>query len=216
MTIFVGGRRALALTCVVALAASGCSRDAERGSDADPDGASTGATSSVSPTPTPGATAPRTPGGSSPTERNRGPGIPGTVPPEVVTEAEEGVDEYVSQVGDALGSPSTEEELTLAAVTGAALEELRNRVAEYEASGWRVVGEPRVVRHRVVRYRKGPESVVVRACIDNSDVRVVDSEGQTVPGSLPAKPRTLNVLTLVRAGEGWAVSEQRLAPQPDC
>lgn len=218
MTIFVDGRRAVALATVALLAVGGCSKDADREVDAG----ERESTSSAEATGSPGSTdgsggnadeSPAPDGESGPTEKT---GTPAAVPDEVVAETEDGVEDYVEDVGDAMEQPSADEDLDLDAVTGAALEELRNRVAEYETSGWRVVGQPRVVRHRVVRYRKDPESAVVRACLDNSDVRVVDSEGRTVPGSRPAEPRSLNILTLVRTGDGWAVSEQRLAARPDC
>lgn len=215
MTIFVHGRGAVALATVALLAVGGCSKsvDSEADSgDREPTSNVDGVTSPESPTGSPGsADGPSTPGGSDGTA-----GTPAPVPDEVVADTEDGVEDYVADVGDVMKKPSSDEDLDLDAVTGAALEELRNRVVEYETSGWRVVGEPTVVRHRVVRYRKDPESAVVRACLDNSDVRVVDSEGRTVPGSRPAKPRSLNILTLVKTGDGWAVSEQRLAARPDC
>ena len=99
-------------------------------------------------------------------------------------------------------------------VTGAALAELRNTAAEYEDNGWQVRGTPKVLDEQVVR-RVGGSSLVVRACVDNSSVRVVDAAGKRVPNSSPA-PRTLNVLTLVRKDDAWVVTEQRPALNPDC
>ena len=98
--------------------------------------------------------------------------------------------------------------------TGAALAELRNTATEYEDNGWQVTGRSKVVDEQVVR-RVGDTSLVVRACVDNSSVRVVDAEGRPVPNSSPA-PRTLNVLTLARQGDTWVVTEQRPARNPDC
>lgn len=194
------------------LALAGCSSDPddEPSGDSGPSaGASVEASGEGDPTATP---SPGEPGSTDP-----GPdAAPAAVTDEVAQETEEGVTDYVADVGDVLADPSSEEEVDLATVTGAALEDLRNQVIEYEASGWRVVGEPRVVRHRVVRYYEDPEVAVVRACVDNSAVRVVDAQGRTVPGSRSASPRSLNVFTLVRVDGRWAVGEQRLATRPDC
>ena len=143
-----------------------------------------------------------------------GPSVP--VPSAVRSEAAEAADDYLDTVGDVLEEPDPSSEETLPAVTGAALETLRNQIAEYDASGWKIVGEPVIVRQRVVTYSDDPPVAVVRACIDNSDVRVVDSTGKTVPGSTPVSPRTLNLFTLVKEKGAWAIAESRPAARPDC
>lgn len=207
-TTYANGRRVAALLAVAVLALAGCSSQGDPEESAASSGASPDA---------PGASEGTTPSADEQTVATPGPDSPAVpAPGEVSEETEEGVEEYVEDLGDVLADPSTEEEIAPETVTGAALEDLRNQVAEYEASGWRVVGEPRVVRHRVVRYHETPETAVVRACIDNSRVRVVDADGRAVPGSRPASPRTLNVLTLVKVDGDWAVAERRLAARPDC
>lgn len=142
---------------------------------------------------------------------------PSSIPvPDVVRDdTEEASSDFVDTMGDVLEEPDSSEQV-VPSVTGAALEELRNRIAEYEASGWRVVGEAVIVRQKVVQYVDDPESAVVRACVDNSRVRVIDAKGKTVPGSAPATPRTLNIFTMVKEKDAWVISESRLAPQPDC
>ena len=204
----------MALAAVLLLSVAGCSSDGERepAPTAGDEGQSTTA-ATPSPEDSEGTAKPDQPGN---TGAAAGSGSPAPVTEEVTQEAEEGIEDDAADVGDALEDPPVAEELSRDAVTGAALEDLRNRVAEYENSGWRVVGEPTVARHRVVRYSTNPESAVVRVCIDNSDIRVVDAAGRTVPGSRPANPRSLNILTLVKVGGAWAVSEQRLATRPDC
>lgn len=198
----------MAFLAVAVLALAGCS------SQDDPEDRPSGSAPSADAS---GPSEDVTPESGAPTVATPGPdATPVPAPDEVGEKTEKGVEEYVEDLGDVLADPSTEEEVAPDAVTGAALEDLRNQVAEYEASGWRVVGEPRVVRHRVVRYFDAPETAVVRACIDNSRVRVVDADGRTVPGSRPASPRSLNVLTLVKVDGEWAVAERRLATRPDC
>lgn len=138
------------------------------------------------------------------------------VPKAVREQASKGTDAYLDEADDALRSPDPEKPQTrYDNVTGAALETLLNTVAEYDKNGWRVVGKPKVVSQEVIEESK--KTLVVRACLDNSRVKVVDAEGAEVPNSRPANPRTLNILTLAKdkAGE-WVVSDQRPAADPDC
>ena len=178
-----------------------------QGSTSDPDSADEKSDDSNSPDPT--ATGPQDTSspGSEPT------GAP--VPEQVRQETKEATDDFIDVVSDVLKEPDSTSR-TVPSVTGAALEELHNRVVEYENSGWRVVGEAVIVRQKVVKYVEDPETAVVRACVDNSEVRVVDAKGNTVPGSKPARARTLNVFTVVKEKDTWVISESRLASQPDC
>lgn len=205
-TITVSGGRGLLLAVALLLTLPGCSD--ERPASSRRDNASA---------PTAGTTSPPAPG--EPGSTTPGPdAAPVAAPAEVVEATGLGVEEYVVGVSRALTDPSADPTAdgVVEAVTGAALEELRNRAVEYEAAGWRVVGEPEVVRHRVVEYYDDPELAVVRACVDNSAVRVEDADGRVVPGSTPPRPRSLNVLRLVRTEGRWVVAEQRLAARPDC
>lgn len=213
MTTSARVRRWTVLAAAGALLATGCSSSAD--DSPEPRTAGTGAT------PTPDARVSDEPSTDEPGPR----ATPVSPPPEVVTATGDAVDDYADAVGDVLADPPPGDDsgdsdvalVVLDAVTGAALEELRNQAAEYEASGWRVVGRPRVVRHRVAAYYTDPERAVVRACLDNSKVRVVDADGRTVPGSRPVHPRTLNVLTVVKDADGdWVVTAQRPAARPNC
>lgn len=142
---------------------------------------------------------------------------PDEVPRDVARQTDEATEKFLDRVGEKLEEPDAEQELkTLPGVTGAALDELRNRITEYDASGWQVVGEPTIVRQRVVRLLEDPERAIVHACIDNSSVRVVDADGKRVPNSKPAEPRTRNIITLVKSKGEWVVTEQRPATKPDC
>lgn len=143
---------------------------------------------------------------------------PRDVPAQVAKATEKATDDFIDKVGDELEKPDAKKDLkTVPGVTGAALDELRNRVAEYDASGWRVLGEPVVVRQQVVQLLDDPERAVVHACLDNSKVRVVDADGKRVPNSKPAEPRTRNIITMVKTKKGaWIVADQRPASKPDC
>lgn len=169
-----------------------------------------------------GTTSP-TPGSSaSPRSEPPAPGDsvdPDSLPASTLTAVEEGSDDYFATFGDVLGDPdATEVESTeaLPGVSGAALEEMLNTATEYQVNGWRIAGRPVVVRQRVVSATQDPDQVVVRACIDNSAVRVLDARGDEVPNSRPPRPRTRNILTLVRDGDSWVVDGQRPAVRPNC
>ena len=138
-----------------------------------------------------------------------------TVPRAVGRQVRQGTDAYLDEADDALRSPDPDQPPTAYdKVTGPALEALLNTVAEYDQNGWRVVGRPRVVAEEVIRHDK--DTVVVRACLDNSKVKVLDSEDEVVPNSRPKVKKTLNVLTLTHAKGEWVVSDQRPAAKPDC
>lgn len=213
---------------VLALGSSvltGCSRGADE-DDAPagdgPDATSTPAAGTASPSPDDGETGGEGPDGTDNEGGDGGPGTPvGRTPvdltPDEVEDVEDGTDDYFDDHTEALERPKKDPKpKDHPHITGDALEDLFNQVAEFERNGWRMAGTPEIVRQRVVRRTSNPDGVVVRACVDNSDVRVVDRNGDEVPNSRASTPRTLNVLTLVPKGDSWVVTDQRLAPKPDC
>jgi len=126
-----------------------------------------------------------------------------------------GTDAYLDEADDALRSPDPKQPPTsYDHVTGPALEALLNTVAEYDQNGWRVVGQPKVVSREVIH--QNGHTLVMRACLDNSKVKVLDAKGKRVPNSKQASARTLNILTLTRLKGEWVVSDQRPATKPDC
>ncbi|QCX26648.1 hypothetical protein [Nocardioides jishulii] len=144
---------------------------------------------------------------------------PADLPDVTLAAVEKGSDTFFDTFGKVLGQPDgTDVESTapLPGVTGAALEEMLNTAAEYQVNGWRIDGRPVVVRQDVVSATRDPDQVVVRACVDNSSVRVLDANGGEVPNSRPPRPRTRNILTLVREGDSWAVDAYRPAVRPNC
>ncbi|MFC6695020.1 hypothetical protein [Nocardioides daphniae] len=194
---------ALAVGLALGLALTGCSGSDEEAADDPAPKASASAT--PSPTAAPTATGSKV--------------DPGTLPAATVKAVGEGSTDYYEALTDALGDPSradTDDPEEFEGITGAALAELVNTLTEYEENGWRVEGEATVVDQEVVRATKDPDTVVVRACVDNSAIRIVDRNGDEVPNSRSPKPRTRNVLTLVRDGDSWVVAAQRPATRPNC
>lgn len=133
-------------------------------------------------------------------------------------QVEQGVDDFVRGHHDALSEPrdwAGNDDVHVPGVAGSALSDLLVTSEEYARNGWRVVGEPRVVAQQVVRRVDDVGGVVVRVCIDNSDVHVEEEDGTTVPHS-SGRGRTLNVVTVSELDGEWVVTSQRVARRPDC
>lgn len=144
---------------------------------------------------------------------------PSELPAKTVDAVETGGKEYFSGWSDALSGTEDIDPLKIDALPGlegAALAELLNTVSEYQENGWRIDGRPAVLSTRVLSATRDPDTVTVVACIDNSQVRLLDAKGKEVPNSRPTHPRTRNVLTLVPRGSDWVVGEQRPATRPNC
>lgn len=212
--------RWVALAAASALVLAGCSS-----SDDEPNADSPSSSAGQSPTESPSQSPDDSRDPSDPgralaefDEENSPTLAPRDVPDGVAKAAEKATTDFLDRVGEELEEPNAKKQLkTVPGVTGPALDELRNRVAEYDSSGWRVLGEPVIVSQRVVQLLEDPEQAVVDACIDNSAVRVVDPDGKRVPNSKPAEPRTRNIITLVKTKKGaWIVADQRPAAKPDC
>ena len=101
--------------------------------------------------------------------------------------------------------------------TGAVLGELEATRAEFDTMGWTQVGTPVIAALRVVTppTEAAPGDTVVEACLDNSDVRIVDSAGNDV--RTPGTPtRSLNIYTLRWAEGRWLVAEHTFPNDPNC
>jgi hypothetical protein len=100
---------------------------------------------------------------------------------------------------------------------GAVLGELDATRAEFAALGWSQVGTPTIVDLRVVTppTEQAPADAVVEACLDNSDVRIVDASGRDVraPGT---PPRSLNIYVLRWTEDRWLVADHTFPDDPDC
>ena len=99
----------------------------------------------------------------------------------------------------------------------AALAEAEAEYGEMAVNGWRMEGTPRVVgtpKATATRYREA-DALRVAACIDSSEVRLVDAQGRTV-GAEPRERRALNLFTLVRDGDSWKVAERSLPAETAC
>lgn len=142
----------------------------------------------------------------------RRPPTPVDVPPEVAEDATDSAAGYTEVVADALGDPGADLS-GQGAVAGVALEALQAQADEYERSGWRIEGQPRVVSVDV--YEHEEDRMLVGACVDNSAVRVLDQAGDVVSDGADLPP-TLNIFTLSLRDADWVVVDISFPADPDC
>lgn len=102
------------------------------------------------------------------------------------------------------------------ATTGSALDQYVATATEYALSGWRtegtptVVGEPRLAESEY----DGKKAKVLEVCLDSSQVKVVDENGNAV-GSSPFT-RSLNIFTLVEDQGKWKIASHDFPNNADC
>ncbi len=78
------------------------------------------------------------------------------------------------------------------------------------------MGSPKVVSATVVEYESAstPKTMVVQACIDSSNVKVITDEGTSVRSG--PNRHALNTLTLVQQEDRWLVESVGFPDNPRC
>lgn len=200
-----GGSAAL----IAAVLLAGCSGPGDEGA------APTDAGSTAPVSDSPASSAATTDEGTTTPTYDPGPGrrpTPIDVPAEVARDASDSAVDYTDVVADALRDPGADLS-DQGAVAGVALEALQAQADEYERSGWRIEGRPRVVSVEV--YEHDDDRMLVGACVDNSAVKVLDQAGDVVSDGAGTPP-TLNIFTLALRDAGWVVVDSSFPPDPDC
>lgn len=198
----LGRLAAVACSGVLLLSAAACGGD-DQGS-----GSSKGGSSGL-----PGSSEPDADGGVEPSAAPS----PIEVEKPVQRQARATTEDYLSTLADTLARPSVKKAMSAKGqVTGTALQALRNQAEELEVNQQRVEGRPTVVEVDVVARTKRPPTVTVAACLDSSEVEVVDARGKPVPGQATARQRALNLITLVQRGDRWLVSDVTFPDDADC
>lgn len=102
-------------------------------------------------------------------------------------------------------------------VTGPYAEALEARLAEFEDMGWTQVGSPTIESLEILEEHPGeePPYVVVLACVDSSEVDIIDAQGNSLRNE-GTPTRTANVYTLVQEDGTWTISEATFPEDPDC
>ncbi|MDY6050939.1 MAG: hypothetical protein SPI83_00800 [Rothia sp. (in: high G+C Gram-positive bacteria)] len=103
-----------------------------------------------------------------------------------------------------------------AAATGAALDQYLATATEYALAGWHVegnstvVGTPRVADSDY----QGQAAKVLEVCLDSSQVKVLDENGNPVSDS--QFTRSLNIFTLVEDNGAWKIASHDFPNDADC
>lgn len=111
----------------------------------------------------------------------------------------------------------TGDDSELAAVaTGAVQDELSIAAQERYDNRWTVEGVATLAWVRIVEDNRSatPPSFRVQACVDSSNVRVLDDGGR--PLSRPGAQRAINEYVIVESGGSWVISSARLTTDPPC
>lgn len=103
-----------------------------------------------------------------------------------------------------------------AAATGTALDQYLATATEYALAGWHVegtstvVGTPRIADGDYM----GQPAKILEVCLDSSQVKVLDANGNTV--SAPQFTRSLNIFTLVEENGAWKIASHNFPNNADC
>ncbi|WOF22633.1 hypothetical protein N8K70_14740 [Microbacterium betulae] len=96
--------------------------------------------------------------------------------------------------------------------------ELEAQWLELSANGWSYSGEPRVADLEIVALdeRSDPATAEVTACIDSSEVVLLDAEGQRIGSQDDVVPRAAHLFALVRDDDTWRVTSRSFPDDPAC
>lgn len=98
------------------------------------------------------------------------------------------------------------------------IEEAEADLLELESNGWERTGAPVVVSVMVTEQEQdaAPPTATVEACIDSSDVQVLDASGEPLPKD-PGAARALNIYHLEQNEDGsWIVASRTFPSNPSC
>ena len=101
---------------------------------------------------------------------------------------------------------------------GSYLAELESTWLELEANGWSYTGAPRVDGLEILSLdeKATPATAELRACIDSTDVALVDADGERIGAAADAQPRAAHLFSLVREDDTWRVAARTFPDDPTC
>lgn len=128
--------------------------------------------------------------------------------------SEEFIGDTLSTNSSALEDPSVPTDLANV-LDGAALEEAEALRVEYNNSGLRQEGQPEVLSAREVE--NDGETKVMEVCVDNSNVRTLDENGNQVNPELSGEEaRAKMLLTFTDVDGTWKLSNTSFPNDPSC
>lgn len=98
-------------------------------------------------------------------------------------------------------------------------EELEAQWLELSTQGWSMSGEPTVAELDITTLddTSTPVTAEVSACIDSSDMRMTDADGELIGDQSATMPRALHLFTMVQADDGtWRVAAHSFPDDPRC
>jgi hypothetical protein len=113
--------------------------------------------------------------------------------------------------------PSASTDSLSSLATGAILDEVAADTEELKANGWSRTGTAKVGSVRVIATDAAttPATATIEACIDSSDVRLLDLAGDVIGDPL-ASPRSLNIYSLEHDGAVWRVTSRTFPDDAAC
>jgi len=126
---------------------------------------------------------------------------------------------YISQVDSAAAEPEDGVERLAEVAAGPMLLELELEYQELADNGWTRQGQAKLGDIAVLESDLGadPATATVQACVDSTDVVILDAAGKPLPSAADAgTPRSLNVFTLERDGADWRVTARSFPTDPNC
>ncbi len=139
---------------------------------------------------------------------------------ELEDDAAAGLVEAALVVPDAAAAPDEGELKTLLAdiAAGSYRAELEAQWLELEANGWSYTGAPAVTALEVLALEEDaePATAELRVCIDSSDVRLVDADGEPVGSPEGVVPEAAHLFSLVREDDTWRVTARTFPDDPTC
>jgi hypothetical protein len=118
-----------------------------------------------------------------------------------------------------VGTDADLSELLKNIAVGSYSEELDAQWQELVAQGWTMSGAPIIVSSEVTALDTGtsPPTASVTACIDSSNVSMLDSEGKPIGDASAQMPRALHLFTLTQGDDGiWRISSHSFPNDPKC
>ncbi|MGO1235389.1 MAG: hypothetical protein ACTMIH_08630 [Microbacterium gubbeenense] len=93
-------------------------------------------------------------------------------------------------------------------------EEIESEWLELTSSGWTITGERRVDDLEITDL--GDDTATIVACIDSSDVTLVDAAGDPVGSESAGPARAQHVFTLAKDDGAWRVTDRTFPDDPTC
>lgn len=97
--------------------------------------------------------------------------------------------------------------------------ELEAQWQELVSQGWSITGTPTLVSTQITALdaASDPPTAEITACVDSSDVTMLDADGKPIGDATAKMPRALHLFTLVQGSDDiWRISAHSFPNDPTC